>query len=47
MNCVGYKDIEIEASSKEEAIQIVKDEYHSCEQPGMEYGEIISITSPS
>ena len=42
INCVCFKDIEVEANNREEAIELAKMEFQ-CMGDSPEFGEIISI----
>jgi len=42
INCVCFKDIEVEANNRNEAIELAKIEFN-CEGDSPEFGEIISI----
>ena len=42
INCGCYKDIEVEAKNKEEAIELAMIDY-TCDGRSPEFGEIISI----
>ena len=41
INCTSFEDIEIEANSKEEAVELARTEF-ICPQEGCEFGEFIT-----